>query len=113
MNHRFNPRTHYTNTLHPDLNRRLGRMINPWTAMKKRFQTKTAKAIRDKAFMGVKLVGTGAALTGGAMLLEEGAKPKMALAVGHDNVYATDNGAHSSKLKRLLDRRMTESPLRK
>ena len=39
---------------------------------------------------GVELVGAGAALTGGAMLLEEAAKPK--LPQGHDNVYATNNG---------------------
>ena len=47
------------------------------------------KKIKGKTLAGVELVGAGAALTGGAMLLEEAAKPK--LPQGHDNVYATDS----------------------
>ena len=46
---------------------------------------KTAKRIKSKAQAGMELVGTGAALTGGAMLLEEVTKPKVA--PRHDNVY--------------------------
>ena len=61
-------------------------MINPWTAIKKRFRVKTAKAIRKKAFAGAELVTAGAALTVGAMLLKEAAKPKETPVVGHDNV---------------------------
>ena len=76
-------------------------MINPWTAMKKRFTAKTAKAIRKKAFAGAELVTAGAALTGGAMLLEEAAKPKETPTVGHDNIYATDNGATLFKVETL------------
>ena len=70
--------------------------------MKKRFQTKTAKRIRNKAISGVKLVGTSASLIGGAMLLEEVAKPKVAPATGHDNIYATDNGATLFKYETLV-----------
>ena len=44
-------------------------------------------------FAGAELLAAGAALTGGAMLLEEAAKPKETPVVGHDNVYSTDNGA--------------------
>ena len=69
--------------------------------MKKRFQKKTAKRIRNKAIAGVELVGAGAVLTGGAMLLEEAAKPKVAPATGHDNIYATDNGATLFKYETL------------
>ena len=66
-------------------------VVNPWTAIKKRFTAKNAKAIRNKAFAGAELVTAGAALTGGAMLLEEAATPKRTQVAGHDNVYATDN----------------------
>ena len=45
----------------------------------------------------VELVGAGAALTGGAMLLEEATKPKVA--PGHDNVYATDKRPLSLNMK--------------
>ena len=69
--------------------------------MKKRFQTKTAKRIRNKAMAGVELVGAGAALTGGAMLLEEATKPKVAPTTWHDNIYATDNGATLFKYETL------------
>ena len=48
------------------------------------------KRVRGKVLTGVELVGAGAALTGGAMLLEEAAKPK--LPQGHDNVYVTHSG---------------------
>ena len=73
--------------------------MNPRSAIRKRFQTKTAKRIKGKVLAGVELVGPGAALTGGAMLLEEATKPKVA--PGHDNVYATDNGATLFKYKTL------------
>ena len=69
--------------------------------MKKRFQTKTAKRIRNKAIAGVKLVGTSAALTSGAMLLEEATKPKLTPTTGHDNIYVTDNAAKLFKYETL------------
>lgn len=50
---------------------------------------------------GVELVGAGAALTGGAMLLEEATKPKVSQ--GHDNVYVTDNGATLFKYETLTN----------
>ena len=48
---------------------------------------------------GVELVGAGAALTGGAMLLEEATKPKVTQ--GHNNVYTTDNRATLFKYETL------------
>ena len=53
-------------------------------------KTYKMKRVRGKVLTGVELVGAGAALTGGAILLEEAAKPK--LPQGHDNVYAMDSG---------------------
>ena len=73
--------------------------MNLWSGIRRRFQTKTAKRIKGKVLAGVELVGAGAALTGGAMLLEEAAKPK--LPQGHDNVYTTDNGATLFKYETL------------
>ena len=73
--------------------------MNLWSGIRKRFQTKTAKRVKSKVLAGVELVGAGATLTGGAMLLEEAAKPK--LPQGHDNVYATDNGATLFKYETL------------
>ena len=57
------------------------------------------KRIKSKVVAGVELVGAGAALTGGAMLLEEAAKPK--LPQGHDNVYATASGPSLFKYETL------------
>ena len=57
------------------------------------------KRVKGKVMTGVELVGAGAALTGGAMLLEEAAKPK--LPQGHDNVYATDSRPSLFKYKTL------------
>ena len=70
-----------------------------WSGIRRRFQTKAMKRVRGKVMTGVELVGAGAALTGGAMLLEEAAKPK--LPQGHDNVYATDSGPSLFKYETL------------
>ena len=76
-------------------------VVNPWNAIKRRFTVKNAKVIRNKAFTGAELVAAGAALTSGAMLLEETARPKRTPVAGHDNVYATDNGASLFKVETL------------
>ena len=76
--------------------------MNLWSGIRRRFQTKTAKRIKNKALAGVELVGAGAALTGGAMLLEEAAKPK--LPQGHDNVNATDSGPYLFKYETLASK---------
>ena len=62
---------------------------------------KNAAKIKNKAFAGAELVTAGTALTGGVMLLEEAAKPRQTEAPGHDNVFATDNGASLFKVETL------------
>ena len=75
--------------------------MNIWSSVKRRLKTKRAKAIKKKATAAGELVVAGAALTGGAMLLEEVAKPNEPQLAGHDNVYATDNGATLFKYETL------------
>ena len=77
--------------------------MNIWSSVKRRLQRKRAKAVRQKATAAGELVVAGAALTGGAMLLEEVAKPSEPQLAGHDNVYATDNGATLFKYETLAD----------
>ena len=77
--------------------------MNIWSSVKRRLQTKRAKAIKRKATAAGELVVAGAALTGGAMLLEEVAKPNEPQLAGHDNVYATDNGATLFKYETLAE----------
>ena len=113
-NHRFALHIPFTNTSHRDLNKKLNTMVNPWTAIKRRFTAKNAKAIRNKAFAGTKLIAAGAALTGRAMLLKEAATPKRTPFAGHDNVYATDNWASLFKVEALAgqeDSKITTSEI--
>ena len=77
--------------------------MNIWSNVKRRMKTKRAKAIKKKATAAGELVVAGAALTGGAMLLEEVAKPSEPQLAGHDNVYATDNGATLFKYETLAE----------
>ena len=77
--------------------------MNIWSSVKRRLKTKRAKAIKKKATAAGELVVAGAALTGGAMLLEEVAKPGEPQLAGHDNVYATDNGATLFKYETLAE----------
>ena len=77
--------------------------MNIWSSVKRRLQTKRAKAVGQKVTAAGELVVAGAALTGGAMLLEEVAKPSEPQLAGHDNVYATDNGATLFKYETLAD----------
>ena len=65
-------------------------------------------------FAGAELVAAGAALTGGAMLLEEATKPKEPPVVGHDNVYTTDNRVTLFKVETLAgqdDNKVTTSEI--
>lgn len=76
-------------------------ILNPWSTIKKRFTVKNAKVIRNKALAGAELVAAGTALTGRAMLLEEAVTPKRTPIPGHNNMYATDNGASLFKVETL------------
>ena len=77
--------------------------MNPWTSIKRRMTAKNAKAIKKKAVVAGELVAASAALTGGSMLLEEMVKPSEPQLAGHDNVYATDNGATLFKYETLAE----------
>ena len=77
--------------------------MNIWSSVKRRLKTKQAKAVKKKAAAAGELVVAGAALTGGAMLLKEVGKPSEPQLAGHDNVYATDNGATLFKYETLAE----------
>ena len=77
--------------------------MNIWSIVKRRMKTKQAKAIKKKAAAAGELVAAEADLTGGALLLEEAVKPGEPQLAGHDNVYATDNGATLFKYKILAE----------
>ena len=62
---------------------------------------KRAKAIKKKAVAAGEIFAAGAALTGGSMLLKEMVKPSEPQLAGHNNVYATDNGATLFKYETL------------
>ena len=75
--------------------------MNIWSSVKRRMQTKRAKAVKKKAVAAGELVTAGVALTGGSLLLEEMVKPGEPKLAGHDNVYATDNDATLFKYETL------------
>ena len=75
--------------------------MNIWSSVKRRMQTKQAKAVKKKAVAAGELVTAGVALTGGSLLLEEMVKPGEPKLAGHDNVYATDNDATLFKYETL------------
>ena len=75
--------------------------MNPWTSVKRRLTTKNTKAIKQKAVAGAELVSTEAALTGGSMLLKDMVKSNKPQVTGHDNIYATNNGATLFKYETL------------
>ena len=77
--------------------------MNIWNSVKRRMQTKWAKAIKKKAVAANELVAAGAALTGGSLILEEVVKPGEPQLAGHDNVYSTDNGATLFKYETLAE----------
>ena len=62
-----------------------------WTKIKWRMNKDRRKVIRQKAVAGMELVGAGAALTRGSILMEKmvDSEPSPQLS-GHDNVYAVD-----------------------
>ena len=66
--------------------------MNIWSSVKRRMQTKRAKAVKKKAVAAGELVTAGVALTGGSLLLED-----------DDNAYATDNGATLFKYETLAE----------
>ena len=103
-NRRFYPHTNSTISLQTAHDTKQDKpKMNPWTSIKRRLTTKNAKAIKKKAVAGAELLATGAALTGGSMLLEEMVKPKEPQLAGCNNVYVTDNRAILFKYKTLAE----------
>ena len=61
--------------------------IKMWTDIKKRLNKNRIKVAKQKAMTGVELVGAGAALTGGSILMEKMVESSPSPQVtGHDNV---------------------------
>ena len=63
------------------------------------------KLIRQKAMAGMELVGAGAALTGGSILMEKmvDSEPSPQLS-GHDNIYAADSSPSFIKIESLASK---------
>ena len=80
--------------------------MNVWNSVKRRMQSKRAKAVKKKAVAAGELVAASAVLTGGSMLLEEMVKPSEPQLASHNNVYVTENGATLFKYKHLPNRTM-------
>ena len=73
-----------------------------WTKIKRRMNKDRRKLIRQKAVAGAELVGAGAALTGGSILMERmvDSEPEPQLS-GHNNVYAVDSSPSFFKVESL------------
>ena len=57
---------------------------------------------KQKAMAGVELVGAGAALTGGSILMEKMVEsPPSPQVTGHENIYAADSSASFIKIESL------------
>ena len=60
------------------------------------------KIAKQKAMTGVELVGSGAALTGGSILMEKMVEsPPGPQFTGHDNIYAADSSPSFIKIESL------------
>ena len=73
-----------------------------WTKIKQRMNKDRRKLIRQKAVAGAELVGAGAALTGGSILMEkmDDSDPSPQLS-GHNNVYGLDSSPSFFKVESL------------
>ena len=76
-----------------------------WTKIKQRMNKNRRKVIRQKAVTGMELVGAGAALTGGSILMEKmvDSEPSPQLS-GHDNIYAVDLSPSFIKIESLASK---------
>ena len=63
-----------------------------WADIKKCLSKSRMKIAKQKAVAGFELVGAGAALTGGSILMEKMVESSPSPQVtGHDNIYAADS----------------------
>ena len=66
--------------------------MNMWAKIKRRLNKDRRRIVKQKAIAGVELVGAGAALTGGSILMENMVEsPPGPQVTGYDNVYAADS----------------------
>ena len=73
-----------------------------WADIKKRLSKNRMRIAKHKAIGGVELVGAGAALTGGSILMEKVVEsPPSPQFTGHDNIYAADSSPSFIKIESL------------
>ena len=73
-----------------------------WADIKKRLLKNRMMIAKQKAIAGVELVGTGAVLTGGSILMEMMVEsPPSPQVTGHDNIYAADSSPSFIKIESL------------
>ena len=72
-----------------------------WNSIKRQLANSRAKVAKKKAMTAVELVGAGAVLTGGSILMEKMIESKTPKIQGHDNVYTADYGPILFKVESL------------
>ena len=73
-----------------------------WSKIKRRLNKDRRRLIKQKAKAGVELVGAGAALTGGSILMEKMIEsPPCPQVARHDNIYAADSSPSFIKIESL------------
>ena len=73
-----------------------------WAKIKRRLNKDRRRIARQKAIAGVELVGAGAALTRGSILMEKMVDSQPSPKVtGHDNIYAADSSPSFIKIESL------------
>ena len=76
--------------------------MNIWSKIKRRLNKDRRRIVKHKAITGVELVGAGAALTGGSILMEKMIEsPPGPQVTGHDNIYAADSSPSFIKIESL------------
>ena len=76
--------------------------MNMWAKIKQRLNKDRRRIVKQKAIAGIELVGAGAALTGGSILMEKMIEsPPGPQVTGHDNIYAADSSPSFIKIESL------------
>ena len=74
-----------------------------WSNVKKCLSKSWMKVAKQKAVAAIELVGAGAALTGGSIMMEKMVEsPPSPQVTGHDNVYAADSSPSFIKIESLV-----------
>ena len=73
-----------------------------WVKIKRRLNKDRRRIVKQKAIAGVEVVGAGAALTGGSILVEKMIEsPPGPQGTGHDNIYTADSSPSFIKIESL------------